>query len=208
MGAITITATADTYGNVDLTTLGAADYALWTNSLTKNQSKAGGGGLISNASFIGSPDGDAGFTNSVTFSGTDGTPTTTFSTNVSYYVAGTASAGFSFTVPAGTGTRTLKLYAGVRDGSGRYRFTLSDASASPVTQDFAYGGGGDGYNYVEVDFNADSAGQTLLVECYRVDNFGLGFLKAAHISDEESGGGGSTGRLINGNLVNGMLIRN
>lgn len=189
MGAITITATADTYGNVDLTTLGGADYALWTDSLTKNQSKAGGGGLISDASFIGGASSLESLGNSTTFSGTDGTPTSVFSSNNSIYVSGDVPAGFSFTVPAGTGKRTLKLYAGTRDGSGRYRFTLSDGSASPVTQDFAYGGGGDGYNYVEVEFNAGSAGQTLLVECYRSNNGGRGFLKAAHISDEESGGG-------------------
>ena len=77
--------------------------------------------------------------------------------------AGANGAGFSFTVPADTTSRTLRIWVALNRATGQLTATLSDGSAAPFTG--SYGTGANnflGATYT-LTYAAASAGQTLTV---------------------------------------------
>jgi hypothetical protein len=133
-------ASADTLTNVDLTMEGTIDWAEWgMTTATDFNHKATGGGKIANAT-VTTATTVYGYGNNYMgrgndgFTWTDGTPTA-MQPSPQYsgiYVAGQGK-GLSTTVPAGTTTRTLRLYVGAYNATGTLTAHLSDGSAPDYT---------------------------------------------------------------------------
>lgn len=161
--------------HADLTSLGTTDWAVWgegsSTSLAPTNRKLGGSG-ISNLSVIGSSGdlrgmGQFGAYNESLFSWTNGHPTAS-ATNVTSGIqhniaAGSQGAGFSFTVSAGLGEQELILYMTNHLGAAQVSVSLSDGSATALTQHLT--AFGSNVPYIDtIDFAAASAGQTLTIQ--------------------------------------------
>lgn len=157
---------------VALATVGPTDWVKWENSANAAERSASGGSLISNWTALGgtSPTGFGG--DARTFSWTGGTPTASGSnSNGVFGNGGSVGSGFSFTVPADTTTRMLRLYVGGYNCQGTLTATLSDGSAAPLTIVGNNNSGGAGPTNYEITFEAGSGGQTLtLAYTMAVDN--------------------------------------
>ena len=160
-------ASASPSSSVNLTSDGTLDWGHWgrlkgaTSGMAFNH-KASGGGRISNYTLIGGvlPRDYAG--NAITYSWSDGTPTTSNSTASGIYTSG-AGNGFRITAPADTTERTLKVYVGGWKSTGQLRATLSDGSASAYTAQAS--NSTDVFHRVyTIRYRALSAGQTLTVQ--------------------------------------------
>lgn len=187
-GSIAISAT-QTAANVNLTSLGAEDWAAWTNNETPTNRKLGGGSLISSVTpIIAGTDNYSGQPKVISW--TDGTPTASGNITGGVYFSA-ISGGFSFTVPAGIGARTVKIYHGLYATVAKLTASLSDGSASPEVYNFPSSGGYSAY-FTEVTFNANSASQTLTLEFINVSGSdGNVALQAVHLSAESAGITGS-----------------
>ena len=178
----------------NVSTLGAADWAVWngtTASLTPNQRKSGGGSQISSSLFGG---GAVGFYlgDPRTISWTsDGTPTASGSSDGGIYspISGT---GIGFGVqaifPASTTTRRAWVYVGYYDAVvARVTSILSDGSVgNQVDSTTLTGSAATSFDgYVVVDYAAASAGQTLTVRIEVLTEFtgGNATLQAAAFAD-------------------------
>ena len=122
-----ITATvADQSATVNLTSEGTSDWAKWgATSATSFDHKSSGGTKISNLTNYGT---SSQYTNnSYAVSWTDGTPTAsnTGTTKGEQAYAGSGS-GFSFTVPASSTYRTVKVYVGGTNVTGQLTAQLGD----------------------------------------------------------------------------------
>jgi hypothetical protein len=157
-GVLTITALAFR-ASVNLTTEGTIDWVHWgTTSVASFDHKATGGGQISDLSQRGTFRYDTSLS---TYSWSDGTPTVSDSTNSGVYDL-SSSTGFSFTVPADTSTRTLRLYAGGEAVNSRLTVHLSDGSTpDAVLSTTGHQTGGAYVAPMEITFRAASAGRTL-----------------------------------------------
>lgn len=170
--------------NQNLTTEGTQDWAVWgigsNTSLTPNIRKNGGSG-ISNLSEVNPVYprrglGQFGNYGQSTFSWTDGNPTTSASnvfTGLQHNNGGAVSPvgeGFSFTVTAGPGLRTMRLYSTVNFGTGRLTATLSDNSAAPVTLTTIGDLTSNQSNIFTILYAADSPGQLLTVSLVLASN--------------------------------------
>jgi hypothetical protein len=155
---------------VNLSAEGTLDWAHWgLNSETDFDQKAGGTNQISNFSPI-----TGAVANSVSrfddaaagFSWTDGSPTeSAVLTTTGIYVPGLTN-GFELTVPAGTTTSVLKVYAGAWNAKLHFEAALSDASAAPyVDESLNAAGVGQAVVYT-LRFAANSPGQKLTVKAY------------------------------------------
>jgi hypothetical protein len=95
---------------------------------------------------------------------TDGSPIANGSSSEGATVGGGLGKGFQFTVPADTTTRTLVIYVGTANSTGKLTASLSDRSApdyanaatTRITKSW------DGY--YTLTYRAASAGQTLTVQ--------------------------------------------
>lgn len=162
----------------NLTTLGTTDWAHWGRGgvYGRFDHKASGGSQISNVTQI-NPGGASfgGYTdNSRSTTWTDGTPTASDSNEHGYIWANNAvGAGFSFTVPAGTTSHTLYVYAGGYDSGATLTAHLSDGMEADYVATASSSGR---YNELfTITFKAASAGQTLtisLVKNSMVNNAG------------------------------------
>ena len=178
----------------NVSTLGAADWAVWngtTASLTPNQRKSGGGSQISASLFGG---GAVGFYlgDPRTISWTsDGTPTASGSSDGGIYspISGT---GIGFGVqaifPASTTTRRAWVYVGYYDAVvARVTSILSDGSVgNQVDSTTLTGSAATSFDgYVVVDYAAARAGQTLTVRIEVLTEFtgGNATLQAAAFAD-------------------------
>jgi len=154
-----------TSGTINLTTEGALDWAHWgqTNANTFDH-KAGVTSLISDATGItgsakqqltGSP---------TTFSWTDGAAVGNVTANSAANELATFAYGhgFSFTVPADTTARVLRVYVGVVNVRGQLVARLSDGSA-PDYVDSSLFNAASGDGVYTIAYSAASAGQTLTV---------------------------------------------
>jgi hypothetical protein len=156
----------------NLTTLGTADWAHWGRGGTyaNFDHKASGASQISNVTQLGTGGNYGGYSDSsrdVIWS--DGTPTSTDSGDDGYIWANTAlGAGYSFTVPADTTTRTLYVYAGGYSSGGTLTAHLSDGSAA----DYVVSASGNGIysNLYTITYTAASAGQTLKISYVKSTN--------------------------------------
>jgi hypothetical protein len=157
-GVVTITALAFR-ASVDLTTEGTIDWVHWgTTSAASFDHKATGGGKISDLVQRGMFRYDTSLS---TYSWSDGAPTVSDSTNSGVYDLG-GSTGFSFTVPADTSTRTLRLYAGGESVNNRLTAHLSDGSTpDALLSTTGHETGGAYVTPMEITFRAASAGRTL-----------------------------------------------
>jgi hypothetical protein len=179
--------------NVDLTSQGNIDWAVWgyansgsSTSLAPNVRKASGSAIssltnVSNGSALRGL-GQFGNYGESTFNWTNGTPTPVASgafTGLQHYSDGTNMAisaigeGFSFTVPADTTATQLKMYFDTHLGISELSASLSDGSAPAFSQSFDSGGASNFAGILSLEFAANSAGQTLTVQgvlsSYRAD---------------------------------------
>ena len=150
----------------NLTTLGTSDWAHWGTGEVYGafDHKATGGSQISNVTTIGSGVYGQSHNASRNVTWTDGTPLASDSGDDAYIFANSAlGAGFSFTVPADTTTRTLYVYAGGYSDEMTLTAHLSDGSAA----DYVATASGSGLytNLYTITYHASSAGQLLTVSC-------------------------------------------
>jgi Secretion system C-terminal sorting domain len=151
-GSVALNTTA-----VNLSTVGTNDWKHFDN----NDHKATGGMInsISNYSVIGGA--AASYSNDLRkMSWTGGTPAASSSNNgYGWYKAGIGN-GFSFTVAAGNGNNTLKVYAGGFNAGGTLTAHLSNSAAADYVNTRASTAGQWGAVYT-INYNAAQAGQTL-----------------------------------------------
>jgi parallel beta-helix repeat protein len=157
----------------NLTALGTTDWIHWGQGgvFGSIERKATGGSQISNVTEINPGGGNfGGYTDSSrSVSWTDGSPTASDSGDHGYIWANNAiGAGYSFTVPAGTATQTLYVYAGGYYSGGTLTAHLSGGSAANYVASASASG-----NYIQlytITFQAASAGQTLTITYVKTEN--------------------------------------
>jgi len=172
-GSLSGSAVAASAWGYNLTTLGTTDWAQWGKGGSYGQfnHKASGGSKISNVTQI-NPGGAnfGGYTaSSRSTTWTDGTPTASDTNEHGYIWANNAiGAGFSFTVPAGTTTQTLYVYAGGYYSGATLTAHLSGGSAADFVATASNSG-----TYTQlftITFQAASAGQTLTITYVKTAN--------------------------------------
>jgi hypothetical protein len=181
--SITGTVTQQQLSDVNLTTQGTIDWAVWgqgaSASLSPTDSMSGGSGIsdlsdITNGSSLRGLGqfGDYGestfrWTNGANTSSATGVPTG-IQNNASYgftcsnVQAGACGEGFSFNVAAGSTLEELTLYDTVNVGSAQLTAKLSDNSAPELVQNFT-GSSANTPFYSTIDFFADNPGQFLTI---------------------------------------------
>lgn len=165
--------------NVNLTALGAEDWAIWgyagggtSTSLTPNVSMVGGSG-ISTLTYLNPKSqplrGLGQFAINYEFSWTDGNSVASASDAWGGLQANSGNGpglgvgeGFSFTVPAGTTLQVLNVFVDEHEGVGKLTATLSDGSAPAYINSSIPTGANSPGDYT-IDYSAASPGQTLTV---------------------------------------------
>ncbi|MGD9628399.1 MAG: peptidoglycan DD-metalloendopeptidase family protein [Pyrinomonadaceae bacterium] len=147
----------------NLSSQGTTDWAHWgLSSSTSFNHKSGVSGQLNDFVQIGSTTPVRYTNNSVSYSWSDGIPFPTASnTTTGIYTYGIGN-GFQITVPADTTQKTLKLYVGLWNSSGRVEVSLSDGSASPYIDNSMSSSGVQNGVYT-LNFKAATNGQTLTV---------------------------------------------
>jgi glycosidase len=167
--------------NVNLTSQGSSDWAMWGYKASFNYDhSSSGNGQISNLGIYNG--GGAGqFTNSLlTTSWTNGTPDTSVSNCGSgYYNGGGVGDGFIFTAPADTTTRTLTVYVGGWQSGGTLTATLSDNSAPAYTNSALVNTSTNYYGVYTLTYKAANANQTLTVTWTQASGSGNVTIQAA-----------------------------
>jgi hypothetical protein len=147
---------------VNITSVGSVDWAAWgtaTTGASPGDHKTGGGNIT--GAFTGNLGNYTNDSRTITWS--DGTPTASASNQNGIYQSN-ASGTFTITAPAGTTTRTLKLYLGVFNCSAtNVHASLSDGSATAVDYNGLVNGSGFSDGVVTITYAAGSASQTLTV---------------------------------------------
>ena len=159
-GMLSGSLTSASSGTIDLTSVGSSDWVHWPTG----ERKAAGNGRITNYTFVGASSAGTYGSDRRAMAWTDGSPVATGSSNQGASVSGGLGKGFQFTVPADTTTRTLVIYVGTANSTGKLTATLSDRSApdyvnagiTRITKSW------DGY--YTLTYRAASAGQTLTVQ--------------------------------------------
>ncbi len=151
--------------SVNLTAEGTMDWAHWgLSSPASFDHKAGVTSAISNYTLAGSAAAQRQTASPTSYSWTGGTPTASATgTATGVYVLGLGN-GFRLTLPADTTKRTLKLYLGVWDAQGRLDATLSDGSATAVSDTTLINQTSTSNGVYTLNYQAGSAGQTLTVK--------------------------------------------
>jgi hypothetical protein len=195
-GGSLVGAQATAASGYNLTSLGASDWVHWgRGGVYGNVDRdSSGNSQISNVSVLGLGN-EGGYSNtSRSVSWTNGTPTATDSGDDGYIWANNAlGAGYSFTVPADTTTRTLYVYAGGYSSGATLTAQLSDGSAA----EFVASASGNGIysNLYTITYSAASAGQTLTISYVKSSTInsagGSVDLIAAALAGAPSKGGGS-----------------
>jgi hypothetical protein len=161
---------------INLTTLGTSDWAAFGYNVNAAsiERKSTGGSQISALSQVGA----VALLNYNAASGgfastwTDGSPdaSVTGEGYLVYSQSSTSGPGMSFTVPADTTTRTLKIYVGTSVGgsaafsNGKLTASLSDGAAIPYTDTSVSGGVNNGLATYTIVYKAASAAQTLTIQ--------------------------------------------
>jgi hypothetical protein len=171
-GALTGRVATGVTGDVNLTTEGTADWAHW-GSVNANtfEHKAGVTSQISDVTPVGASQKVQLTGSPTTFSWTDGTGTPSMTATANELGTFSWGHGFTFTVPADTAPRALRVYLGVSNLRGQILARLSDGSAPDyVDSTITSGALADG-TYTLV-YKAGSAGQTLSVTWIELPNNG------------------------------------
>jgi len=150
--------------SVDLTSEGTLDWAHWglLSRETFNH-KATAVPLISNFTKVGTNE-PVRFQETFTaYSWNDGIPiAATNDTHTGVYMPG-ATNGFTFSVPADTTQRTLKVYVGLYGVRGLFQAYLSDFSAPAYAETSLASIFGNDYGIFTLNYTAASSGQNLIV---------------------------------------------
>jgi hypothetical protein len=165
-GAVLTGSFATPSGPVNLSTEGTVDWAHWglTDASSFNH-KSGVPQQISNFTLIGTSGVNRYLRDPNTFSWTGGTPTSSAVNSPNGVWTLGVGNGFQITVPAGTTSRTLKLYVSASTAQGRLEATLSGGGA-PVYTDSTLvhtGSGANTQRVYTINFRAASNGQTLII---------------------------------------------
>jgi hypothetical protein len=147
-----------------LTQVGSSDWAHWGRGGNSGNfdHKASGNSQISNVSLVGSG-GFGGWSDSSRgCSWSDGSPTGSDGGDSGYIWANNnLGAGYSFTVPAGTGQHTVYVYCGGYSSGSTLKAHLSDSSAPDYT--VSSSGSAHYNNVVAITYHAASNNQTLTI---------------------------------------------
>jgi hypothetical protein len=202
---------------VNLTALGAEDALSYNTAGTLQIVKTGGGALITvtpwdyGSGLPATTDGTGGGFQNRQMTTTDFTASNITNKASCNYMQSN-NRGYKMVFPAGTGERTVKLYLGhyLEGGSTDLNLTctLSDGSAGPYDPALSLNLNSDIDLTATIVYTAGAPAQTLTIDYYATSTTAcfLGF-RGAWISTA-GGGASTTGRLVSGSLVNGMLIRN
>ena len=158
-GILSGSLTSASSGTIDLTSIGSSDWVQWPTGARK----ATGNGKISNYALVGASSAGTYGSDRRAMRWTDGSPIASGSSNEGTAAGGGIGKGFQLTVPADTTTRTLVIYVGTANSTGKLTATLSDRSApdyvnvgsTRITKSW------DGY--YTLTYRAASAGQSLTV---------------------------------------------
>jgi hypothetical protein len=154
-------------GPINLSTEGVLDWAHW--GLTDPNSfnhKSGVTQNISNFTLIGGFGVNRYFGDPNGYSWIGGTPTASATNSTNGVWTYSVGSGFQITLPAGTTTRTIKLYVSAWSAHGMIEASLSDRSA-PVYLDTSLldiGSGANSQGVYTINFRADSSNQTMTVK--------------------------------------------
>jgi hypothetical protein len=172
---------------VNLTAEGTADWAHWgLSSPISFDHKSGVSQSIGNFTVLGSRPVMQYSNNYTRFSWSDGTPVPAADgTPTGVFIIGQNS-GFLLKIPADTTLRQLKLYVGGYGMQANFQAWLSDFSAAAYTDTSVSNVFDDDYAVYTLDFAADKAGESLIIQ-YRADtlfdgDFGNVTLQAATLT--------------------------
>ena len=159
-GSLVVTPVVLPDQDISLTNEGTTDWAHWGfNGGGNFDHKADVTQMISDVTAVGANRFGVGNV-ALTASWSDGTPDGS-ATRTGTGTGTTFPGGLQLTVPAGVTPHTLRLYVGAKNSSARLTASLSDSSASAVTDDQS-AGSATHYQYTIV-YNAATDGQTLTV---------------------------------------------
>jgi len=147
---------------VSLTAVGTGDWAHWGNGgIPGLVRKASGGSQISDYTLV--QGGAIRYDNDLrAMAWSDGAPTATSASNRNgLYVSGQGN-GFTFSVPAGTASRTVTVYVGGWASSGAFRAHLSDSSSTDYVDTTAIATGQYTRAYT-ITYSSATAGQQLVL---------------------------------------------
>ena len=164
---------------VNLTTVGASDWAHWT-SPSGFVHKSNGGGQISTYTSIGSSSILAYGNDPRTVTWTDGAPTASGSSTQGIFRAGIGT-GFEVTAPADDTVRILTVYVGGWNSTGQLTATLSDGSAPAYVSPLLNGGAQYNGTY-QLTYRAAGAGRTLTIQWKQTAGAGNVTLQAAALA--------------------------
>lgn len=159
-GMLSGSLTSASSGTIDLTNVGSSDWVQWPTGARK----ATGNGKISNYALVGASAAGTYGSDRRAMRWSDGSPIASGSSNEGATAGGGTGKGFRVVVPADTTTRTLVIYVGTANATGKLTATLSDRSApdyvnagiTRITKSW------DGY--YTLTYRAASAGQSLTVQ--------------------------------------------
>jgi hypothetical protein len=182
-----LTASVDSPVSIDLSA-GTSEWAHWGSTIPDR--KAGISLQISDFKTLanGSVHSfDASRIGGVNYSWSSGTPTDSQAGTSTQGRMQAYKNGFSFTVPADTTTRTLKLYVASGFGESTLRVSLSDGSAAPFVQAFSTPTAFNERVYT-IQFQAASVGQKITVtdRVTRDDGFAYVAFESASVTDQSA----------------------
>ena len=157
----------------NLTVLGTSDWAHWGSGGNASSfvHDASGGSQISNVTDVGAGNYGGWMYVGRDVSWTNGTPTASSSGDDGYIWANNVlGAGFSFTVPADTQSRTLTIDLGGYSSAGMLTASLSDNSVLAYSIEAT--GTSNYTDTVSITYNSASAGQTLTITYTKYQNIG------------------------------------
>jgi hypothetical protein len=147
---------------VNLTSLGTADWAHWGIGGAPGLDRKSDGNQISDYVVVGGT--AAAYTdNSAGFTWTNGAPTASATNNTTGVSVSGINNGFQISVPTDTDSRTLTIYVGVSKANGRMAAHLSDWSAPDYVDTSLNHGTGKVPGQYTFTYKATSANQTLTV---------------------------------------------
>ena len=163
----TLTGSMTTVSNINLTTKGPTDWVHWGRISSEPwDRKAGITPLLSDQTHVGIDVSPTSTATDTRYDWFDGQPNTQVFTQTGLRVFD-INKGMSFTAPANTSVKTLKVYVGL-NGAAQARFTatLSDGSALPYSTVVSQTSGRNTTEFT-LNYQAAAAGQTLLVSFVR-----------------------------------------
>jgi PKD repeat protein len=147
-------------GTFDLTTTGSSDWVQWPT----NARKASGNGQIANYAIVGTSSTGKYTSDRRALKWSDGSPVPSGTSADGVSVGGGTGRGFQIVVPADTTKRTLVLYVGTGNATGKLTARLSDGSAPDYVSRAGTRITKSWEGYYTLTYWAASAGQTLTVQ--------------------------------------------